>query len=168
MAGLAWLDTLLYKTSLVLWTHRTCSIHVSLLTRDDGPSGKPRPPGAPRPAGLAAPTACAAVQPPRPARPVPGGAQLLPQEAVAGEGAEDARRRTSMSPACNGREGELLPRAGHCWLLGVHQEIVLPAWWWSQGCLLLARQRRPCEIPTVLQTRRECYTVVASVFVYIQ
>jgi hypothetical protein len=124
-----WLDpavTRCYiKTSGILRTHLLHSNAGSLLTGDDDPSGKQppaRPPGAPRPARLASPTACVAVQPPRLAGPVFEGAQLLPQEAVAGEGAEDAR-----SPACNGREGEPLPRTGHCLLLGVHQEIVLPA-----------------------------------------
>jgi hypothetical protein len=110
-------DILLYKTSRILRTHLLHSNAGSLLTGDDDPSGKQppaRPPGAPRPARLASPTACVAVQPPRLAGPVFEGAQLLPQEAVAGEGAEDARRRTSMSPACNGREGELRPRTGHC------------------------------------------------------
>ena len=47
---------------------------------DESPGESPRPPGAPCPAGLASPAPRAAVRPRRPPRPVPGGAQLLPQE----------------------------------------------------------------------------------------
>lgn len=49
---------------------------------DESPSESPRPPGAPCPAGLASPAPCAAVRHRWPPRPVPGGAQLLPQEEV--------------------------------------------------------------------------------------
>jgi hypothetical protein len=97
----------------------TCSIQVSgeaaesLLSGGDESSGEPsRPPGAPapRPARLAAPAAREAVRPRRPPCPVPGGAQLLPQEVVAGdsEGAQDAQPRRPVSPAWASREGELL------------------------------------------------------------